>query len=92
MVPKDFKDLPVFKRKRQLTNNLMIDSEITDVIANILKMNEPLVVPVPVRGLIVFDTNGIEEVDSGFRITHTYANAHTYTQPPSIPPLNYPDA
>ena len=48
----------------------MIDSEINDVIANILKMNEPLVVPVPVRGLIVFDTNGIEEVDSGFRITH----------------------
>ena len=48
----------------------MIDSEITDVIANILKMNEPLVVPVPVRGLIVFDTNGVKEVDSGFRITH----------------------
>ena len=49
----------MFKRKRQLTINLMIDSKIADVIANILKMNEPLVVPVPVRRLIVFDTNGV---------------------------------
>ena len=48
----------------------MIDSEIAFVIVNILKVNEPLVVPVPVRRLIVFDTNGVKEVDSGFRITH----------------------
>ena len=51
----------MFKRKRQPTNNLMLDSENAVVIANILKVNEPLVVPVPVRRLIVFDTNGENE-------------------------------
>ena len=57
----------------------MIDSEIAFVIVNILKVNEPLVVPVPVRRLIVFDTNGVKEVVGGFRITHFYS-AH-----PSLP-------
>ena len=37
----------MFKRKRQLTNNLMKDSEIAVVIANVLKVIEFLVVPVP---------------------------------------------
>ena len=39
----------------------MLDSENAVVIANILIVNEPLVVPVPVRRLTVFDTNGENE-------------------------------
>ena len=61
----------MFKRKRQPTNNLILDSENAVVIANILKVNETLVVPVPVCRMLVFDTNGVKEVDSGFRITQS---------------------